>query len=223
VSCSAELSCRDTNCTSYPSRTAPHYDDQMFSLHFAKCNRALEPNNHSRRSSPSNTTLDMLDMPAPVLLSAKIATSDPVSTTNMSLTIASLAETTLHHPWPIAYGHVCAGQPQPGLLINSNCPWHKLPFRRLTLATPPSMHMHWCPPPGTCDPVSSHPQVIHHKLPHDMPCSCHSPFKPHAGASMLMLDSLHVCCHQTMPYMKCYSVMQSLSVCTCFFSCLQSH
>jgi hypothetical protein len=94
VSCSAELSCRDTNCTSYPSRTAPHYDDQMFSLHFAKCNRALEPNNHSRRSSPSNTTLDMLDMPAPVLLSAKIATSDPVSTTNMSLTITSLATTT---------------------------------------------------------------------------------------------------------------------------------
>ena len=72
VSCSAELPCRDTNCTSYPNRNYPHYE---------KCHRVLDPNNQSRRPSPSNTTLDMLDVPAPLLLPGKDVTSDPVSTT----------------------------------------------------------------------------------------------------------------------------------------------
>jgi hypothetical protein len=76
-------------------------------------------------------------------------------------------------------------------------------------------------PPSTCDPASSCPQV--YKSPHEMLCSCHSPFKPHAGASTSMLDSLHMCHCQTTPCMKRYSATQSCQCAPFFFSHLQSH
>jgi hypothetical protein len=71
------------------------------------------------------------------------------------------------------------------------------------------MHTRWRPPPGTCDPASSRPRVIHHKSPHDMPCSRRSPFKPHAGASTSMWDSSRVCRSRTMPCTKRYSATRS--------------
>jgi len=62
---------------------------------------------------------------------------------------------------------------------------------------------------ATCDPASSRPRVIHHKSPHDMPCSRRSPFKPLAGASTSMWDSSRVCRSQTTPCTKRYSATRS--------------